>query len=235
MAQVRDMKNLLLHLDLTNKAALQQFANYKVVDFRTKMIPELLRAVRGDQDSTVTESKSLVEAEMTCFDANENDVCRENYHKLLRAQEYELLEFYFSAMELEKYLHQSGMCPACRTSEVIEERIRVDLADIEDSRNRASCPGFINEELKGGGCQNFSTYRNQTVGLQCQKDHSTPVYYDSDSSKYIPVSSIQCLQNGQWSIDYPGNITCAPDCKQATRMTKLGHFSSHVTPNEGFR
>ena len=140
------------------------------------LVKEILRALRGDP-SLISPSKSLVEIEMECFD--DTLVCSNEYHEVLRAKETQLLSLYFRTRQFEKLLLENFPNEVSKTIEDLENEIDNDLNEIAISRDKASCPAFVNDHLRGGGCHQRSTFRGQVIELNplCQNTETySPVY-----------------------------------------------------------
>ena len=137
---------------------------------------EILRALRGDP-SLISPSKSLVEIEMECFD--DSLVCSDEYHEVLRNKETQLLSLYFRTRQFEKLLLEKFPGHISKTLDDLENEINDDLNDIANSRDKASCPAFVNDHLRGGGCHQRSSFRGQEIELNplCQDPETySPVF-----------------------------------------------------------
>ena len=141
--------------------------------FVTFLEAELMRALRGDP--TFTESQSLTETRMRC-DFDESDYCTDKYHEQLREQEKELMQMYYEMRWFENAIRDAGY--SVRNKEDLDRKIKEDLDDISSGRKAASCPGFLALDLEGRGCQDFSTFHNQTVYPKCILEGFSPILVD---------------------------------------------------------
>ena len=172
-------------------------------------LPDLKRAIMGRSS---LDNPSLVQVEMECFDPSE--YCTDDYHRSLRSREAKLMILYyqvrnFQKMLINKYSNVEGITSLARLKKVIGE----DLSDIEEMRNKSSCPAFKHEQFIGGGCQQYSTYKGQLLNLTnlCPLE-TTPVY--DDLQNLTPVLDLKCQGNPgnlEWNIE-PNKIKCIPDC-----------------------
>ena len=129
---------------------------------------------------------------------------------------------------------------AFRTLSDLKSNIQEELISIGQERKKSSCPGFSNPELRGGGCNAMSTFKNQHINLThlCDPLHTTPVNVET----LEPLLAIQCQPRGinnqlAWSID-PSLLTCAKNCfafdNGTTYNTKIGH-RRELLPRKGYR
>ena len=122
---------------------------------------------------------------MMC-DFDESDYCTDMYHERLLKQDIELIQIMVEMREFERAL--AGMNYSVRHSEDLDEKVKQDLRDIKSRREASSCPGFSNSALVGQGCQDFSTFHNQTVKLNCKVDGFSTILIDYGQDGENPIT-----------------------------------------------
>ena len=176
---LRHLQNGLNAYSRANAIQKELRLNDTVKTYRSKfedvLVTDLLRAIRGDP-SPISPSKSLVEIEMGCY--NQKEACSDQYHKAIRTQEAELLSLYFRTRQFEKLLIANFPHILHKTEADLDDTIEYDLQTILEERERTSCPAFVNNHLRGGGCNARSTYKNQVLDLSqmCAFENTSPVY-----------------------------------------------------------